>query len=244
MAHFSWNNHEDKGKYHLANWQVVVQKREMGGMGIPNLQHFNMCLLASWVSRYYLNDNVLWRKIVDFKHKTDKTNLFCCPEIGASPFWKGVLWACKAAQMGYLWRIGNGRQIRFWEDHWFGNTSLAVQYWPLYVIVNEKGKTIADCWDGVELKFSFRRTVSTQMMQMWEEILGLASSIHFTEDQDSVILEFNTNGIYSVQSLYVVISFRGVQQIHTPVVWSLLIPPRVQVFLWLLCNNRILTRDN
>jgi len=67
-------------------------------MGIPNLQHFNMCLLASWVSRYYLNDNVLWRKIVDFKHKTDKTNLFCCPEIGASPFWKGVLWACKVAR--------------------------------------------------------------------------------------------------------------------------------------------------
>ena len=76
MAHFSWNNHEDKGKYHLANWQVVVQKREMGGMGIPNLQHFNMCLLASWVSRYYLNDNVLWRKIVDFKYKTNKPNLF------------------------------------------------------------------------------------------------------------------------------------------------------------------------
>ena len=87
--------------------------------------------------------------------------------------------------------------------------SLAIQYWPLYVIVNEKEKTIADCWDGVELKFSFRRTVSAQMMQMWEEILGLASSIHFIEDQDSVIWEFNTNGIYSVQSLYVVMSFRG-----------------------------------
>ena len=29
---------------------------------------------------------------------------------------------------------------------------------------------------------------------MWEEILGLASSIHFTEDQDTVIWEFNTNG--------------------------------------------------
>ena len=59
-----------------------------------------------------------------------------------------------------------------------------------------------------------------------------------------MIWDFNYNGIYSVQSLYVVISFRGVQQIHTPVVWKLLIPPRVQVFLWLLCKNRILTRDN
>jgi hypothetical protein len=29
--------------------------------------------------------------IGDFKYKTDKPYLFCCPEIGASPFWKGVL---------------------------------------------------------------------------------------------------------------------------------------------------------
>lgn len=59
-----------------------------------------------------------------------------------------------------------------------------------------------------------------------------------------MIWHFSSNCIYSVQSLYAVISFRGVQQVHTPVVWKLLIPPRVQVFLWLLCNNRILTTDN
>lgn len=114
----------------------------MGGIGIPNLQHSNMCLLASWISGYHLNDNVLWRKIVDFKYITNEPNLFCCREIGSSSFWKGVLWACKAAQMGYSWRIGNGQQIRFWEDSWFGNTSLAIQYWPLYVIVNEKGRQL------------------------------------------------------------------------------------------------------
>jgi hypothetical protein len=157
MAHFLWNNHEGGGEYHLANWQIVAQKKEVECMGIPNLQHFNMCLLASWVSRYHLNDSALWRKIVDFKYKTNEPNLFCCPETGSSPFWKGVLWACKAAQMGYSWRVGNGQQICFWEDRWFGTTSLAIQYWPLYVIANEKGKTIATSWDGVELKFSFRK---------------------------------------------------------------------------------------
>ena len=42
MAHFLWNNHEDNGKYHLFNWQVVAQNKEVGGTGIPNLQQFNM----------------------------------------------------------------------------------------------------------------------------------------------------------------------------------------------------------
>ena len=31
MAHFLWNNNEDCHKYHLANWQLVAQKKEVGG---------------------------------------------------------------------------------------------------------------------------------------------------------------------------------------------------------------------
>ena len=62
MAHFLWNNHEGEGKYHLANWQLVSQRKEVGGMGIPDLHNFNLCLLASWISRYHLSDNALWKK--------------------------------------------------------------------------------------------------------------------------------------------------------------------------------------
>jgi hypothetical protein len=32
--------------------------------------------------------------------------------------------------------------------------------------------------------------------------------------------------------------------VYIPSVWRLLIPPRVHFFLWLLSNNRLLTRDN
>ena len=244
MAHFLWNNHEGEGKYHLANWQLVSQRKEVGGMGIPDLHNFNLCLLASWISRYHLSDNALWKKIVEFKYRVNDPNLFCCPDINSSPFWKGVLWAVKAAQMGYSWKIGNGQHVRFWEDRWFGSSSLAIQYWPLYVLVNEKESTIAECWDGVNLKFTFRRTVSAYVMRMWEEILGITSAITLSEEPDSAVWTFNSNGVYSVQSLYAVISFRGVQPIHTPVVWKLNIPPRIQVFLWLLSNNKLLTRDN
>jgi hypothetical protein len=32
--------------------------------------------------------------------------------------------------------------------------------------------------------------------------------------------------------------------VFIPTVWKLLIPPRIHFFLWLLSNNRLLTRDN
>ena len=76
------------------------------------------------------------------------------------------MWSCKEAKMGYSWKIGDGKSVRFWEDRWFGNSSLDVQFWPLYNIVNEKGMVVAEAWDGFDLKFTFRRIVSPQLMNM------------------------------------------------------------------------------
>jgi hypothetical protein len=95
MGHFLWNNIEDKYKYHLANWQLVSQKKELGGLGVPDLRSFNMALLSSWICRHHLNSNSIWTRIVDFKYKTKKPNIFRCPDVGSSPFWKGVRGLCK-----------------------------------------------------------------------------------------------------------------------------------------------------
>jgi hypothetical protein len=51
--------------------------------------------------------------------------LFVCPVVGVSPFWKGVIWEARKIKLGYQWKVGNGRKIKFWEDHWFDNCSLA-----------------------------------------------------------------------------------------------------------------------
>ena len=46
-----------------------------------------------------------------------------------------------------------------------------------------------------------------------------------------------------MQSLYRIINHRGVVPVFVQAVWKN-IPPRVQFFLWLLSNNRVLIRDN
>jgi hypothetical protein len=137
------------------------------------------------------------------------------------------------------------QKVRFWEDNWLGTSSLAIQFWDLYVIVNEKTSTVADLWDGDELKCTFRRTAGPRLSRMWLEAVQIASTIHFSEDDDNLIWQFTFNGIYSSQSLYKVISFRGVMPVFVPSrLWDLKIPPRVHIFLWLLSKNKILTRDN
>jgi hypothetical protein len=35
------------------------RKKEYGGLGIPSLAEMNMCLLASWIKRYHLDNDKL-----------------------------------------------------------------------------------------------------------------------------------------------------------------------------------------
>jgi hypothetical protein len=104
--------------------------------------------------------------------------------------------------MGYRWKIGNGKKIRLWKDNWLGSSSLAIQFWPLYRIVNEKGKTVADLWDGVNLKCTFRRNISNELYHSRLDIVELVATIQFSDDEDEMLWQFNSSRIYSSQSLY------------------------------------------
>jgi hypothetical protein len=113
MAHFLWNIDSNSHKYHLANWQLVSMRKEFGGLGVPNLRDLNLCLLGSWVRRYCLDKENIWKQLIDLKYDKCKPNLFSYRDTGASNFWKGLMWTARVARMGYRWRIGNGRKIKF-----------------------------------------------------------------------------------------------------------------------------------
>jgi hypothetical protein len=162
LANCLWSDTEGNHRYHLVNWDSVSMMKQFGGLGIPNLRDLNLCLLASWIKRYQEGKGKLWKELIDFKYDTNKPNILCAKDTNSSQFFKGVVWAAKAAKMGFRWKIGDGKRVSFWEDNWIGPSNLAVQFWDLYVIVNEKTCTIADLWDGQNLKCTFRRTVDAK----------------------------------------------------------------------------------
>jgi hypothetical protein len=134
--------------------------------------------------------------------------------------------------------------VRFWEVIWVGNSSLAIQFWDIYSIVNEQNKTLAELWDGVNLKCTFRRCVDSRVFQLWKEVVSIASTIVLTGEDDALVWQYQSSGLYSSQSLYKIINFRGVVPIYLPAMWKLTIPHRVPFFLWLVSKNKLLTRDN
>jgi hypothetical protein len=119
----------------------------------------------------------------------------------------------------------------------FGDCSLAILYWDLYITANEQNCTIASVWDGNELKISFR-TVSSLLYDRWLELCHLISFINLYEEEDSPVWMFHPTRVYSVKSFYGILNNGGVIPVHTPAIWKLNVPPRIHVFLWLLANNK------
>jgi hypothetical protein len=78
MAHCLWNNNSECHRYHLVSLQCVTMKKEYCGLGIPNMREMNLCLLGSWLRRYTLDENKLWKQVVDSKYRTDNPNIFAC----------------------------------------------------------------------------------------------------------------------------------------------------------------------
>ncbi|WVZ82442.1 hypothetical protein U9M48_029705, partial [Paspalum notatum var. saurae] len=221
MANCLWNDLEDNRKFHLANWELVSMCKDYGGFGILNLGYLNIFLLGSWVKRYSEGNGKLWKEIIDFKYDTANPNIFATRDLGASHFFRGFMYAAKAAKMGLGGRLG-----------------------MLYVLVNEKTKTVFDLWDEETLKCTFRRTFDEALYQVWLEVVQLASTIRFSDCEDDLVWQFCSFGTYSSQSFYKVVNFRGVHQVHFFDLWRIKIPPRVHFFLWLLIHNRVLTRSN
>jgi hypothetical protein len=112
------------------------------------------------------------------------------------------------------------------------------------MIVNKKGISLRDAWDGVNLRFTFIRTVDMRLMNMWLELKQIVSLVDLVEEDDSIIWQYNSSSRSSVQSLYAVVNDRGVKPIYTLVMWNISFPSRVHIFLWLLANNKALMRDN
>ena len=112
------------------------------------------------------------------------------------------------------------------------------------MICEQQGKTIHQVWNGEDLMLSFRRSISDQLMNLWYDLVSIVEDVQLNGEDDQIIWSFSSNGKFSVQSLYAVISHHGVKPVFVHAVWKLKIPPRVQIFLWLLSKNKLLTRDN
>jgi hypothetical protein len=73
--------------------------------------------------------------------------------------------------------------------------------------------------------------VDVRLFNLWEELVSLIITTEFSTDEEALVWQYQYSGIYSSQSLYCIINFRGMVHVYIPAIWKLIVPPRIHFFL-------------
>jgi hypothetical protein len=101
-----------------------------------------------------------------------------------SPFWKGLMKIMGAFFTRGKFVVGSGEGVRFWEDKWLGDQTLATQYPQLYNIVHRKHDTVANVMGSIPLNIGFRRRL---IGDKWAHLCQRLMMINLNEDPDKFV---------------------------------------------------------
>jgi hypothetical protein len=118
---FFWEGEGLKKKYRLIKWNIVYTPKDLGGLGILDLDLQNKCLLSKWLFRL-INEEGVWQTILRNKYLKNRTITQVQQQPGDSHFWSGLMKVKEnLLRMGWF-KLGDGTQIR--ARGWYPNSFL------------------------------------------------------------------------------------------------------------------------
>ena len=87
-------------------------------MGFRDLAKFNDSLLTKQAWRLLHNHNSLFYKVFKAQFFPNTTIMEAKDSRMGSYAWRSILIGRDVIQRGARWRVGDGKKIRIWQDHW------------------------------------------------------------------------------------------------------------------------------
>ncbi|GKU97112.1 hypothetical protein SLEP1_g10291 [Rubroshorea leprosula] len=155
QKNFLWGSSNDYNKIAWVNWGRVCLAKSKGGLGIPNLSIRNSALLGKWWNNFYdaEGNEKLWKKIIVRKYYdgVSSTSISNTASSSLSPFWKDILSIgrdCDRAfgcfDDGFIRKLGDGSNTRFWKDAWMGSSPLMFSFPRLFCLTLSKDTLVAE----------------------------------------------------------------------------------------------------
>ena len=136
-SRFYWQAEEQKRKYRLARWSILCQPKDIGGLGIKNIDVQNKCLLCKWLFKL-INEDGIWQQILRRKYFHNKSIGQVVGKPGDSHFWAGLMKVKELFLSQGKFVAKSGSNVRFWEDKWLGDFTLQQRFPSLYNIARRK----------------------------------------------------------------------------------------------------------
>lgn len=134
---FLWGGVGENNKIAWVKWETICLPKDKGGLGIKNLELFNIALLTKWRWRILVEDgNSLWKQVLVERYGLDgrwPDDNECRRGWARKSIWwrdlcllgEGSRWEGGRIDDLIKLKLGRGNKVRFWTDKWMGRERFA-----------------------------------------------------------------------------------------------------------------------
>ena len=122
----------------LVAWEQTCLPKELGGLGIKNLQILNQCLLLKHLHRLHHPGESAWAKWVSSRIDIASLESNC-----AGAHWKNLQDLLPIYRAITTTIVGNGIRTSFWFDHWLPVGQLSEALPSLFSHTNDQNASVA-----------------------------------------------------------------------------------------------------
>lgn len=158
--------------------------------------------------------------------------------------WRAILDLQHIGQTGVSVTVGNGQNTAFWTDRWLGDCALASSYHHLYQICSTSHISVYEVVLSKDKAMQFTRQLTGALLIEFNELYVLVSQQSLSLHTDQLTWRWDNSGKFFTHFVYDWLMFRGIVPADADIWWSLPIPLKIKVFMWLLSKNRILTKED
>lgn len=197
LRNFWWGVENNKRKTHWKSWDCLTRPKGCGGMGFRDFKIFNnQALLARQAWRLLTNPDSLCARVLKERYYRAGSLLDTCFGGNASPGWRAIEHGLELFKKGIIWRVGNGRSIRAWRDHWIPRDYSRK---PITKRGNCRLKWVSDFIDGNDFW-----NMEIINRYFWPVDVATIAGIRISScgEEDCVAWHPDKNGIFSVRSAY------------------------------------------
>ncbi|GMJ01970.1 hypothetical protein like AT4G29090 [Hibiscus trionum] len=253
ITKFLWGS-MDRKTIHWISRDTILRPKSCGGLGLVNFAGRNRALLSKWVWRFGVEQNSLWRKLINTKYKESEDALIPRKVTSGRKYWvwKNIVSplanpSSVVSQNLHL-LVGNGENIQFWSDVWAGSAPLKDSFPRIYNLAIEKSGPIAKFGRFVNEVWSWEICLRRELFEcekvVWAEFIPtLECGTPGRFLCDGVRWKGVANGIYSVKNYCEILNdCNRVEDEVWAHVWSNSAPPKVEAFMWRMVHERLPTR--
>ena len=159
-----------------------------------------------------------------------------------SPIWCDLLKVKHVYLKGRAFSVKNGRNTSLWTDVWIRNKPLCYLYPILFYLCCEKNIFVYN-FLSKQGQLQFCRWLTPLLFEQWMEVINIIYEHAFMNEEDTPIWKWNKSSRFSTKSVYEFLTKEDSGK-HFKHIWKAKIPYKIKIFMWLVENNAILTKDN